>query len=38
MPVSNEISDFTPGMHEQGNIVHTKYAHKTDHLGLGIRV
>jgi len=27
-----------PCMHEQGNIVHTKYADKTDHQGLGIRV
>jgi len=31
LPVSSEISDFTPCMHEQGNIVHTKYTDKTDH-------
>jgi len=26
-----EISDFTPCMHEQGNILHAKYADKTDY-------
>jgi len=30
-PVSSEISDFTPCMHEQGNILHTKDADKTDY-------
>jgi len=30
-PVSSEISDFTPCMHEKGNILHTKYVDKTDY-------
>jgi len=30
-PVSSDISDFTPRMHEQGNIFHSKYADKTDY-------
>jgi len=29
-PVSNEISDFTPCVHAQSNILHIKYAEKTD--------
>ena len=33
-----EISDFTPCTHAQSNIVHTKYADKTDYQGLGICV
>jgi len=33
-----EISNFTPCTHAQRNILHTKYADKTDFLGLGIRV
>jgi len=31
MPVSSEISDFTPSTHAQSNILHTKYADKTDY-------
>jgi len=30
-PVSSEISDFTPCTHAQSNILHTKYADKTDY-------
>jgi len=33
-----EDSDFTPCVHEQSNILHTKYPDKTDFWGLGIRV
>ena len=29
-PVSSEISDFTPYVHSQSNILHIKYAEKTD--------
>jgi len=29
-PVSSEISDFTPYAHAQSNILHVKYAEKTD--------
>jgi len=29
-PVSSEISDFTPCEHSQSNILHIKYAEKTD--------
>jgi len=29
-PVSSEISDFTPCAHAQSNILHIKYAEKTD--------
>ena len=29
-PVSSEISDFTPYAHAQSNILHIKYAEKTD--------
>jgi len=28
--VSSEISDFTPCAHAQSNIIHIKYAEKTD--------
>jgi len=31
IPVSSEISDFTPCTHTQSNILHTKYADKTDY-------
>jgi len=37
-PVSSEISDLKPCKHAQCNILHTKYADKTDYYGLGIRV
>jgi len=37
-PVSSEISDFTPCTHVPSNILHIKYAEKTDDYGLGIRV
>ena len=37
-PVSSEISDFTPCTHAQTDILHDKYADKTDYQGLGIRV
>jgi len=30
MPVSSEISDFTPCTHAQSRILHTKYADRTD--------
>jgi len=30
LPVSSEISDFTPYAHAQSNIQHIKYAEKTD--------
>jgi len=33
-PVSSEISDFTPYAHAQSNILHMKYAEKTDDSGL----
>jgi len=36
--VSSEISDFTPYTYAQGNIIHIKYAEKSDDVGLGIRV
>jgi len=36
--LSCEISDFTPCTHAQSDIVHTKYADKTDFLDLGIGV
>jgi len=36
--VSSEISDFTPCTHAQSNILHIKYAEKTDDMGLQIRV
>jgi len=29
-PVSSEFSDFTPYAHAQNNILHIKYAEKTD--------
>jgi len=29
-PVSNEISDFNPYAHAQSNILHMKYAEKTN--------
>ena len=29
-PVSSKISDFTPYAHAQSNILHVKYAEKTD--------
>ena len=29
-PTSSEISDFTPCAHAQSNILHIKYAEKTD--------
>jgi len=29
-PVSSEMSDFTPYAHAQSNILHIKYAEKTD--------
>jgi len=28
--VSSEISDFTPSMHAQSNLLYIKYAEKTD--------
>jgi len=31
LPVSSEISDFTPCTHAQSNVLHTKYADKTDY-------
>jgi len=31
----SEISDFTPCAHAQINILHIKYAQKTDNYGLG---
>ena len=31
MPVSSELSDFTPCTHAQSNILHTKYVDKTDY-------
>jgi len=34
MPVSSEISDFTPCAHAQSNIQHIKYAQKIDDKGL----
>jgi len=37
-PASSEISDLTPCAHGQGNILHTKYAEKSDDLCLGIHV
>jgi len=30
VPVSSEISDFTPCAHAQSNIIHIKYVEKTD--------
>jgi len=36
--VSSEISDFTPYAHAQSNILHMKYAEKTDDSGLGFGV
>jgi len=37
--VSSEISDFTPcGAHAQSNVLHIKYAEKTDYYGLGLSV
>jgi len=30
VPVSSEISDFTPCTHAQSNILHTKYAENSD--------
>jgi len=30
LPVSSEMSDFTPYAHAQSNILHIKYAEKTD--------
>jgi len=36
--VSSEISDFTPCMHAQSNIIYIKFAEITDDLGLGIGV
>jgi len=30
-PVSSKISDFTPYMHAQTDILHGKYADKTDY-------
>jgi len=30
IPVSSEISDFTPYAHEQSDILHIKYPEKTD--------
>jgi len=38
LPVPSEISDFIQCTHAQSNILHTKYADKTDYWGLGIRV
>ena len=38
IPVSSEISDFTPCMYAQSNILHAKCVDKTDYWGLGIRV
>jgi len=38
LPVSSEISDFTPYAHAQSNILHIKYAEKTDESGLGFGV
>jgi len=35
-PVSSEISDFTPYAHAQSNILHTKYAEKTDDRAYGV--
>jgi len=37
-PVSSDISDFTPCAHTQSNILHIKYAQKTDDYGLGFGV
>jgi len=31
MPVSSEISDFTPYAHAQSNTLHIKYDDKTDY-------
>ena len=36
--MSSEISDFTPYVDTHNNILHIKYAEKTDDYGLGIRV
>jgi len=37
-PLSSEISDFKPYAHVQTNILHMKYAEKTDDWGLGFGV
>jgi len=34
-PTASEISDLTPCAHAQSNILHFKYAEKTDDQGLG---
>jgi len=31
MPVSSEISDFTPSTQAQSNTLHTRYVDKTDY-------
>jgi len=36
--VSSEIPDFTPYAHAQNNILHVKYAEKTDDYGIGLGV
>jgi len=38
MQVSSEISDFTPCAHAQNDILHVKYADKTDDQGSGFSV
>jgi len=37
-PVSREISEFTPCLRAQSNMLQIKYAEKTCDCGLGIRV
>ena len=37
-PVSSEISDFTPCSNAQSNILHIKYAGKSDYYGLEFSV
>ena len=38
LPVSSDKSDFTPYAYAQSNILHIKYAEKTDESGLGFGV
>ena len=37
-PVSSKIFDFTPYAYAQSNILHVKYAEKTDDWGIGLGV
>jgi len=37
LPVSSDISDFLPCAHAQINVLHVRYAEKTDGQGSGFR-